>query len=450
MTMEAFEIKRFIDFWKGDNKFRTLFLDNPSAALKDRGIHHGAESLHPFCLEQYKNGNLRLQGIKDIPGMEAYRSLLHQRSCPTLKKHAANFTNYAFNSWRLRQINYFRTQVPDEWAAHNPHLPIAVELTHGCSMSCPFCAGAADPLNSNIPSYHEYTDQFSSLLTRIKRFFGLKKSHGLLYFFTEPFDHPDYEDFLCTAINILNGYVRTTTAAWHLDIPRTRAFLGLVQQLGIPYNRFSINSKKLFHKCMEDFSPQELVNVGLVCNYPQAAESILYAAGRGKKISNAILGSVACVTGFIVNLPLQRIQLVSPTLEIDKWPKGYRVLAESFGLNEKDVEAFLCTCNDQYFNTVLHADSKVKLREDLSLTSEGDQWYLINHYRRFCLKSGEERIVDSLSSTRKVKDFIEMDFPGFTANQIYARLSTLWANGLLEDSDARNISNARRLCSQSD
>lgn len=433
MIMEPFEIKRFIDFWKGDDTFRDLFLNSPSIALKNHGIHHGAESLHPFCLEQYDKGNLGLKGIQDISGLEAYRALLHQRTRQLLEVYSTKFTNFTFSSWRLRQINYFRTQVPDEWAARNPHLPMAVELTHGCSMSCPFCAGSTGYLDSNIPKFHEYINQFSSLLRRIKQFLGLKKSPGMLYNFTEPFDSPDYEDFLRKAKSILKGNIQTTTAAWFRDVPRTRAFLKLAHDLNIPYSRFSINSKKLFHKCMEAFTSQELVNVGLVYNYPQAAETYLYAAGRAKNIPSATLGSVACVTGFMVNLPLQRIQLVSPTLEIDKWPKGYRVLEEAYGLDTKDIDTFLTTCHSKHFNKVLNDNSRIRMRKDLDLVSEDGHWYLINHYRRFPVSIEEKYLFNLIIQARTVRDILACGISGLTSNQVFARLSTWWANGLLDD-----------------
>ena len=430
--MQSWDIKRFIDTWNGDDEFRTLFLDTPSLAIQNWDLHAHVKEVHPFCVEQYIKGNHTLLGIESLPGLEAYRTLLQHRASQINAKQTAHFTNSAFNSWLLRQINYFRTQVPDAWAANNPHIPIAVELTHGCSMACPFCAGAAEPLAVNLPSYNQYREQFSTLLTLLKQFLGLKKARGLLYYFTEPFDHPEYEDYLRTAHHLLNGLVSTTTAAWFRNIPRTRSFLDMVQNLEIPYNRFSINSKKQFRKCMEEFSPQELMHVGLVYNYPQAAESILCAAGRGKNISSAILGSVACVTGFLVNLPLQRIQLVSPTLEIEKWPKGYRVLAEGHGLNTKDLDSFLQFCHHHHFNASLHADSRVKLREDLQLTFQNDRWYLINNYRRFPLQQFEHSLAESLFSPRKVQEMTECAIPESTSNQIYARLNTWWANGLLE------------------
>lgn len=431
--MQAAETKRFYDIWKGDADFRQQFLGQPSAALLHWGLQPAAIALHPFCVEQHEQGNLLLAGLEDLAGMEAYRSVLQQRDLWLRGQYASGFSNSAFNSWRLRQINRFRSQVPNAWARRNPHLPFVVELTNGCSLACPFCAGAAQRLDPNIPAFSHHKSFFTGVLGRLQQTVGLLQAPGALYFFTEPFDHPEYEQYLAEAGRIWGLIPQTTTAAWFKDPLRTHRFIQYSAELGMPYNRFSINSKKLFHQCLSQYSPQELLNIPLVLNYPEAAGSSLYASGRGRQVDNAIQGSVACVSGFLFNLPLRKIRLIAPTLETQRWPCGYRVLEEAVIDSLDDLERFVQHCQQSRFTAVLHGQSPLELRSDLLLTQEEDGWFLVNTYRRFPLTAGEKSMIEYLPKVKTVNELLQYDIPGLTPNQAFARLQIWWANGILND-----------------
>lgn len=431
--MKAEESKRFHDVWRGDADFRQRFLDQPGAALQQWGMSGEAAALHAFCVEQKAQGNLELAGLDEQPGQEAYR--VHNKGKRDWLKnlYAYEFGNQAFSSWRQRQISRFRTQVPDDWASRNPHLPFIVELTNGCSLCCPFCAGAAKSLDPNIPAFTETQDFFAGLIGRLQQEVGLHQAPGVLYFFTEPLDHPEYEKYLAVAADIWGMVPQTTTAAWFRDEGRTRGLMKLTKGRGMPYNRFSVNSKKRFQQCLDTYSPRDLLPIQLVLNYPEAAGAPLYASGRGQQLDNTIQGSVACVSGFLVNLPLRRIQLVSPTLELHRWPKGYRILEEASIAHLEDLELFLQHCHATRFNAVLHGRSPLVLRSDLQLKQDDNRWFLVNTYRRIPLMPGEKSIIEHLAKVKTVDDLLEYDIPGLSAHQVFNRLTTWWANGLLEE-----------------
>jgi hypothetical protein len=431
--MKAEESKRFHDLWRGDADFRQEFLDQPGAARRKWGLPPTVSGLHHFCVEQKAQGNLLLVGLDEQPGMEAYRALNREKHLWLKNLYAYEFSNQAFNSWRLRQISRFRTQVPDDWADRNPHLPFIVELTNGCSLSCPFCAGAAQPLDQNIPAFEEHQAFFAGLIGRLQQKVGLRQAPGVLYFFTEPFDHPEYERYLAAAARIWGMVPQTTTAAWFRDEGRTRRLMKLTEELGMTYNRFSVNSKKRFQQCLDTYSPRELLNIQLVLNYPEAAGAPLYASGRGRQMDNTIQGSVACVSGFLVNLPLRRIQLVSPTLELQRWPSGCRVLEEASIATLGDLELFLQHCHETRFNSVLHGRSPLVLRSDLQLKQEENRWFLANTYRRIPLIETEKNIIELLAKVETVDDLLGYDIAGMSSGQVFTRLQIWWANGLLED-----------------
>ncbi len=431
--MKAEESKRFHDLWRGDADFRQRFLEQPEAALQQWSMPGEASALHAFCVEQNKQGNLQLAGLDEQPGQQAYRAHNKEKRVWLKNLYAYEFGDHAFSSWRLRQISRFRTQVPDDWADRNPHIPFVVELTNGCSLSCPFCAGAAKSLDPSIPAFTATQSFFEGLISRLQQKVGLQQAPGVLYFFTEPLDHPEYEQYLAAAADIWGMVPQTTTAAWFRDEGRTRRLMKLTEGRGMPYNRFSVNSKKRFQQCLKTYSPQDLLHTQLVLNYPEAAGAPLYASGRGRQMDNTIQGSVACVSGFLVNLPLRRIQLVSPTLELERWPKGYRILEEASIANLKDVELFLQHCHETRFNSVLHGRSPLLLRSDLQLQQDNNRWFLMNTYRRIPLRPGEKSIIEHLAKVKTVDDLLEYDIPGLSANQVFNRLNTWWANGILED-----------------
>jgi hypothetical protein len=431
--MQAEDCKRFHDIWRGDADFRREFLARPGPALTQWGLPRAARDLHPFCAEQQARENLLLTGLEEVPGLEAYQALLEEKRHWVRKQYASGFANPAFTSWRLRQISRFRTQVPDDWAHRNPHLPFVVELTKGCSLACPFCAGAAQRLDPNLPPFREHRSFFAGVLARLLQAVGLSQAPGLLYFFTEPFDHPDYELYLAEAARIWGQVPQTTTAAWFRDEARTRRFLQLSAELGMPYSRFSVNSKKRFRQCLDTYSPRELLNIQLVLNYPEAAGAPLYASGRGRQMDNTIQGSVACISGFLFKLPLRRIQLVSPTLELQRWPSGYRVLEEASIASLDDLERFLEHCQQNRFSAVLHGQSPLELRSDLQLVREGTKWFLVNTYRRFPLTDAEKIVIEHLPKVKTVNDLLRYDIPGLSSNQVFTRLKIWWASGLLED-----------------
>lgn len=160
---------------------------------------------------------------------------------------------------------------------------------------------------------------------------------GFCYWATEPLDNPEYVEFLEIFENEVGVIPQTTTAIPLRNLDLTRRMLkGWERKKSFP-NRFSILTTQILRRVHETFTPEELVGVELVL---QNTGSINVKSGAGKafqsdiqpgsakrvKNSNVVSGTIACVSGFLVNIVEKRVRLVSPTLPSPAWPDGYIVL----------------------------------------------------------------------------------------------------------------------------
>ena len=87
------------------------------------------------------------------------------------------------------------------------------------------------------------------------------------------------------------------------------------------------------------FSPEELVFTDLLPQFEEAPVSNLVKAGRNRKEGEGAGGTIACVSGFIVNMCERAVRLVTPVAASDEHPTGelvYETVAfedgEGFGL----------------------------------------------------------------------------------------------------------------------
>ena len=107
---------------------------------------------------------------------------------------------------------------------------------------------------------------------------------------------------------------QTTTAASVRDIDRTRALLISNQACASYYLRFSVLSPAMRDKLFTAFTPEELVGVIMLPQFPEAPGSELLPAGRnrGQKETDFVGSTIACVSGFIVNMQDKTVRLETP------------------------------------------------------------------------------------------------------------------------------------------
>jgi hypothetical protein len=428
--MQSCDIKRFADWWKGDDAFRARFEANPAGAVAEYGIRVDPAAVRPLCDPDAASDAAAEPRL--APYYEDLRA--HDALYEELERLDATVLDPAFADWRQRQRQRFSTQAPDAWGRRNPHLMFAIELSDGCSIQCPFCAGAPDRLRAVSRFTPESEARFRSVLRAIAAASRCATPSGLLYYFTEPLDNPDYERYLEVCLEELGRLPQTTTAAWARRPERTRRLLAMARERDGGAQRFSVNSVEAFRSCMALFTAEELRHVILVPHYPESG-GVYYRSGRAGGRADAIDGSIACVSGFLVNLPSGTIQLVSPCIEPARWPRGFRSLAASTLESDADLATFIETARATVLDRVLHDGAPIELRRDLSLQQDADGTLrLRSRYRTFTLRGGlQDSVVRRCTERRTVADVIEASAAEHPAPEVFAFLQLLWDKGLLED-----------------
>ena len=429
IAMEHVQIKQLNDLWNGDPDFRKNFCENTERTIQENHFPDEFVKLREYFQPEKESSLYNLaQFLNNENLMSSIASDLKSRK----EIYSRRSNNNAFNYWRQRKINRYRIETPDLWSKGNPHLPLAIELTDGCSLNCPFCAGAAQSLKQPVPSFFKNQDLFASVLTYITDTLQFSSLSHLLYFFTEPFDHPEFEKFYRLSHEITGTRSELTTAAWFKDPDRIRLFLSKESEERTLF-RFSINSRKLFEKCLELYSPTELSKIELKLNYPEALSPPLYQSGREEVAGNSesLIGSVACVTGFLWNLHTQTIQLITPTVDLKNWPKGYIILEETSVSSLQDIKQFIPVCLNTHFNKTLNEDSFVRLSEIFQLEEEKGSWYLSNLYRKIALDKRDLKLINQIHEIKPVKEILHFFEEGRERNYIFHRLSVMWNNGIL-------------------
>ena len=86
------------------------------------------------------------------------------------------------------------------------------------------------------------------------------------------------------------------------------------------------------------------------------------------------LGTVACVSGFLVNLPHRTVKLVTPCRACEHWPKGYRVYEEASFSTAREYREILGGMITRHMPESLPADTPLAFRSDLEFVP-GDDFF---------------------------------------------------------------------------
>ena len=333
-------VKRFYERWMGDDRFRDALLDDPGAAVAALGLDVDPEAL-AFL---WRGGAPPAGGSPEAGAWQR----IHERGRAYLDFCADDGgAPGPWRPWRTRQRARCAFALGTA-APMNLHLPFAVELTRGCSLRCWFCGVSAQPL-AEVPP----TDlvAWERMLGALGDMFGSSAARGVLYWATDPLDHPDYEAHAEVFRRLLGRFPNTTTAAPLADPARTRRLLAAARSRDYPYAvlRFSAVTRRRLEQIHAEFSAEELADVDLIA---LNRESVLALAETGHARAAARrrpelaeherdklrrLGAdpehvahrtIACVSGFLIEPAVGRVRLISPEPCSDRWPDGYVVFGE--------------------------------------------------------------------------------------------------------------------------
>jgi radical SAM family RiPP maturation amino acid epimerase len=305
------------------------------------------------------------------------RDLFRVPECPT------------FDAWRWRRILAARSELG--YFGHVIDHPIlAFELGDGCSVGCWFCAFSTQKLKRNL-DYETEGDFFRDVARECVSLFGADAAAmALLYYGTEPHDNPNYLDFIKDYKKI-TGYATCTSTAVPLDAEWLRSLIHFYREEGQPWPRLSVLTKQMMYKIHDTYAPDELRDVELLMQMREHSREKVSGGrilaehkGMREREAGAYLdgvvpqGSIACVSGFLINMVRRDIRIVSPCYTSEKWKYGYRVFDQATFKDATDFPDVVRDLMARNMPTAPPRDAHARFRDDLVYKPTEDGFDLIS------------------------------------------------------------------------
>lgn len=441
-------IKRFMEYLTGDADFRAALTVNATdiqPVLVHYGLDLDADGLRPLFDRRYMEHRFERNDGR-WPDARLWDSFISDKLKYRSTLRASGSTarlNPRFEAWRRRQIGRCAGELGTQ-SDGIVHALVSYELSKGCSVGCWFCGISAERFGGHFPYTPDNRDLWRGVVGAMVDRFGDAVGTGFCYWATDPCDNPDYARFLADHHAATGIVPQTTTAAPLKNIALTRSILEFSERYPTTINRFSILTTPILRRVFAAFTPRELLGVELVM---QQKDSIIPKSLAGRAIEKAGTKSlavsdapatIACVTGFLVNMPERRIRLVSPTRSCAEWPDGFRVFAErgfedarSFGLA---IDAMM----DDVIRNEFDAGDIVRFRPGLSVdtiangfvarANGGQQTY---RHDRFGRQLGELLLEGRRTFSEVVARLCDPASPDL---ELIGQMQSLLDCGLLDDS----------------
>ena len=320
--------KRFMERWLADGGFRQDCLTLPMTPP----LQADPARLRPLY-------DPAPAAVAESPSEEvtAYRNFMQWRALRRQQVvELGTPSEPRFAAWRERQRRRVLWELGAARTELLVHAPACFELSLGCTVKCWFCGVGAEPFGGNLAYDQAGAALWRGVLQALGEVCGPALAQASCYWATDPLDNPDYEKFLLDFHALLGQWPPTSTAIALRDVERTRALLQLSREKGGRVDRFSVLSRTQFERILAEFSPEELLHVEL---FPQFNEQVAPKIVSGGSRVRALrlykekgtplpadledAGSIACITGFLVNLVERSVQLISPCSANAKWPLGF-------------------------------------------------------------------------------------------------------------------------------
>ena len=322
------QIKRFMEILSMVPGAKAEYKENPEEFLKKNGI-----PFHQKDLETKMADPTDPRSVKAVyPGakVEMYIDFMNRKlDWRDELREASTPQNSTMKKWRMRQIT--RCEGAFGYRNHSYiHTVLTLELTIGCSVGCAYCGLNAGKLSKIYRGTPENLKEWREVLTTAREIIGDGAGYGTCYYATEPMDNPDYEKFVAVYKEVFGRLPQITTAAFLRNKERTRKLVHEMMEEGDTIYRFSVQSLEQLQEIRETFTPEELLLVELLPQFPEAPGSHFVKAGRNAK-DEEYEGTIACLTGFVVNMADHTIRLATPVTASERYPSGEAILCrESF------------------------------------------------------------------------------------------------------------------------
>ena len=411
------QLKRFMECIQGDTQFREDFeKGNYPAAFRSRlkriGVKFEPGEMSLLCKDEsgeaFMSQSINLldekvsraleEKFEDAPLLKLWiRWVQAQRR--RYKGHNTNLDPVSkhprFNSWRQRRIAACKSEL-GHLGNIIDHPLFAFELSRGCSVGCWFCAFSAGKLSKVF----EYTPENRSLWCDVAQvgmdLFGDFAGLALCYYATEPSDNPNYLDFIKDYHHITGSRVCTATAVPLKNPDWFRSLIAFYREETLPWPRISVLSTSMLRRIHEMYVPKELRDVELIMQM-RASVHQKVKSGRTLDCETEKLGglprasykgieyiqsSIACVTGFYVNMADRTIKLISPCQATERWPYGYRVFAEDTFTDAESYRAGIEGMIEKYMPEDVTVERLLAFRDDLRQEPRSDGFSLISSNQR--------------------------------------------------------------------
>jgi len=366
---EIAHMKRLLERWEGDETFRSWLERAPQEAVQHYGLMADPEAMRPVW-DSHFDSNLPVADC-----VKRYRAFVREKYAHREElRRTSRPRSSNFHHWRLRQMARTTSQLGPAKSHGIVHPLAAFELSKGCSVGCWFC-GISAPKLGDVFLYNDANRGLWREVCQVWREeVGPAAQQAFLYWATDPMDNPDFEKFSCDFHELCGYFPQTTTALPLRDVERTRRLLRLSEERGCLLNRFSVLTLKILERVHQAFSAEELAFVELVM---QIRKDSLSKAVAGRTLERALkngeqdyeTSTIACISGFLVNMVDRSIRLISPCPASQRWPLGYQIFGEGrFDTAEDFRRELQRLTSDEFMPPVVGSQRALKLRQDLTWT----------------------------------------------------------------------------------
>lgn len=444
----AAEFKRLTEKWNLDAAFREEYKLDPAKAIAETGMNISPEAFNLLVdheAAQKMSDDIRegKRTLSDLPvSYLVYKMFLEEKLIDRekLRTDCCVPTEPHFKAWRARQEKRCWMEMGAS-ALSMVHPPLIFELTEGCSVGCPFCGVASKGLRGIFRYTEENAALWRETLSRLHALIGDAAGRGTCYYACEGLDNPDYEKFLADYFREFGIVPQTTTAVSTRDIERTRALLRFGTENSPHIDRFSVLSAAMRDKLFESFTPEELLLVELLPQFPEAPGNHFTKAGRNRDQNDeeTVSGTIACGSGFVVNMAEKSVRLLTPFISDRKHPTGEWILEKCSFTSAEDLEAQVQRMIETYMAEQLDLEKPCGASCVFTMELRDDRVWTGAHSIRFAMMHApiQQAAMDTMITALKERqhtgeEILDLLPEDTDLAQSILLLNVLWNHGLID------------------